>query len=150
LAIWNSDDADLVEGNWSPSDVEGLEGNNFIAYEHISKTVFNVTKHQPVPISLKRKEFQYWNVIPLKNKCAVIGLLDKYNAQGTVVALVNRPGILKVKIMEAGSLGIVIPSKPKELFLNGELYEGEWTYKDVLLKINIDNKNKEIEVTVVY
>jgi len=35
--------------------------------------------------------------------------------------MVNRLGVLKVKMMEAGSLGIVIPSIPKELFLNGEL-----------------------------
>ena len=100
------------------------------------------------PVKLHRKEFEYWNIVPLKNECAVIGLLEKYNAPGTVIATVYKPGELMTSIKGSGNLGVIVPTKPEKIFVNGKIFDGKWNYKDMFLTISIKNSDETGDTNV--
>ncbi|MCT4602627.1 MAG: hypothetical protein N4A59_06975 [Marinifilum sp.] len=149
LAIFNADDSDFVEGNWKVNDVDGLKGNDFVAYEYKSKTLKIVSAEDRVPINLDRLDFQYWNVIPLDKKAVVIGLLNKLNARAAVESEVIKDGKLVALLHEGGHIGMVIPQKPKNILIDGKVCKDNWHWNDQLLEINYPSM-QEVKVEVEY
>lgn len=149
LGIWNTDDEDKINGSWSASDVEELSGDNFVAYEHISNKLLFIDRDQEVPVELGRLKYEYWNIVPMNNECAVIGLVNKFNSPGTIIASVIRPNSVNIKLEEGGDLRLVIPNSPKEVLVDG-VAKTDWSYNNKLLSIDIDNNDKNIIVAINY
>lgn len=148
LAIWNSDDSDEVSGEWSPKLIDGLQGDSFAAFKHGSEEIKIIDMESTLPISLKRMGYEYWNIVPMTDRCAVIGLIDKYNACGTVLATTFREGTIGTTISEGGKVGIVIPNSPKKIEVDGERLNDNWSYSNNLLIVDYSSSNSfNIEVT---
>lgn len=142
LAIFNTDDAEQVVGSWTPSDITGLQGKQFAAYKHGTEKVELIEDNAVIPVNLKRLAFEYWNVVPLKDRYAVIGVLNKFNSRSTVLSEVINVNKISATIAEGGEIGIVLPVRPKDIWVNGKVFTGNIKYGENLLVIEYDSKEE--------
>jgi len=86
IAAFNlSADNKSVIGTVSPSDVDGLTGEEFAVYEHFSKEFKVVSYHEKLELELTDNDsFKLYVVIPLENGCGIIGRTDKFISPKTV------------------------------------------------------------------
>lgn len=79
-----------VCGTVSPSDINGLSGDEFAVYEHFSKTLHILKKDEKLEIALKDiNEFKLFVVVPIKNGFAAIGRTDKFISPKTIKGVYN-------------------------------------------------------------
>ncbi len=118
VAVFNLDENDAsVTGTVSPSDVEGLYGEEFAVYEHFSKELHILKAGEKMDITLKdRSEFKLYVIVPMKDGFAAIGRTDKFISPKTVKSVSDG----KVELVEAGPYAVVengelhIQNKTKE------------------------------------
>jgi hypothetical protein len=144
LGIWNVADKDHVTGSFAPSDVYGLKGDKFLVYEYFSGKVDILDYNQTIPVTLDRMGYKYYNIVPINNALAVLGLINKYNAPATIRKQFIVANELTIVIPEGGTLGVYckkpISVKVDELVLDVKNYN----WQEGLLKINID-KNGNVK-----
>ena len=100
LAVFNIDaENNSVSGTISPSDIDGLVGDEFAVYEHFSQEVRILNNDESFEIKLDNNdEFKLYIIAPLVNGSGVIGRTDKFISPKTVSF--NRKG--KYEIVEDG------------------------------------------------
>jgi raffinose synthase len=148
LGVWNCADADEVAGSISPADVHDLNGEKFIVYEHFSGEYKICDKQTVMPVSLKRMKYALYYIAPIKNGMAPLGLLNKYNAPATIKKYQSTKTEIKITLLEGGKLGVIVPSKPKQIFVNKKIQK-EFIFNDRLLTIHVQpENNKPVEVEV--
>ncbi len=105
IAAFNIDSQnDEVAGKISPSDVEGLKGQEFALYEHFSKTLKCIKRNESLDITLLNNEdYKLYVIVPLKNGNGVIGNINKYISPKTF----RQSQDLKFKPSEKGSYAFV-------------------------------------------
>ena len=123
LAVFNAADADQVEGTVSPADINGLEGESFAVYEFYSQELTVMKKSQSKNIMLDRMGNQYYNIVPIKNGVALIGLVNKYNAPKTIVSSQIRKNKVELTLQEGGTFKAFLPSMPVLVTVNDTLLE---------------------------
>ena len=86
IALYNLDaENGMVEGTVSPTDVEGLCGEEFALYEYFSKTLQIVKGHEKIDVRLENNDdYRLYIIVPLKNGRGVIGKVDKFISPKTV------------------------------------------------------------------
>ncbi len=86
LEIFNLDaDSKSVSGSFSPSSVEGIEGEEFAVYEHFSKSLSILKADEETEVTLKdNDDFRLYIIVPLKNGNGFIGKTDKFISPKTV------------------------------------------------------------------
>lgn len=93
-----------VHGFISPSDVNGIEGNEFVVYEHFSKEYHIITKKEKIEITLKdSKDYKLYIIVPIIDDFAVIGRTDKFISSKTVKSVKGR----SVELWEDGECAVV-------------------------------------------
>lgn len=93
-----------VCGTISPSDINGLSGDEFAVYEHFSKTLHILKKDEKLDITLKDiNEFKLFVVVPIENGFAAIGRTDKFISPKTVKGVYNN----NIKLTEPGEYAYV-------------------------------------------
>lgn len=100
MAVFNLDKNDeKVTGSISPSEIDGLMGEEFAVYEHFTKN-FKVLKfNETLDLTLKdRNEFRLFTVVPLKDGFAPIGRIDKFISPATVKAVRGK----EIELVEDG------------------------------------------------
>lgn len=97
-----------VSGSVSPSDVPGLVGETFAAYEHFTGKVTIVGKNDRIPVELSDHDaYALYVFIPYEDNFAAIGLLDKFISPAGITAQVGKD----VTLYEAGRYGYVQDGK---------------------------------------
>ena len=140
LGVWNTDDADEVSGTISPSDVNGLEDGNYVVYDYFSKSVAVQQVSDSIPLTLKRKGYKLYGVVPLKNDIALIGLINKYISAKAIKSQHIKSDAVEVTLHEGGTFGAFLPTKPKEIMVNGKSIDDEsWSFANNLFIIDIDS-----------
>ena len=97
LAVFNiSDDwNENVCGEISPSDIEGLSGENFAVYEHFSKELKILKYSQSLKTELNGKDdFRLYIIVPIRDGFAPIGRIDKFISPKTIKCIYNKQIIL--------------------------------------------------------
>lgn len=86
VAVFNLDEKERkVSGVVSPSDIEGIKGDEFAVYEHFSKELKILKRDEGLEIVLDNAdEFRLYIVVPLKDGFAPIGRIDKFISPKTV------------------------------------------------------------------
>jgi raffinose synthase len=139
LGVWNMADADTVSGFVSAADIEGLEGDKFVAFEHFSRQFQSVDKSTQLPIGLARMGCQLYYFLPVVKNVAVIGLLEKYNAPGTVSSIEVLDNSVSLKVADYGTLALVTPAKPNSVKVNGG--DVDYTFENGLCCVQIPHVN---------
>ncbi len=80
LAVFNLDGGNKsVNGTVSPSDIEGITGEEFGIYEHFSKELVIKSFGESFDITLKdNDDFKLFVIVPLKEGNAAVGRIDKF------------------------------------------------------------------------
>ncbi len=96
IAAFNLDESGCVaKGTVSPSDVEGLEGDEFVVYEHFSREWRVMKKKDAFDISLNDiDDFRLYVIVPIVDGFAPIGRTDKFISPKTVKYVHGRDVVL--------------------------------------------------------
>jgi len=148
LGIWNCADAESVKGSFSPSDVHGIKGEQFAVYEYFSKKLTLAGRETEVPVSLRRLGYQLHYVVPLVEGNAVIGLVNKYNAPGTVLQSTVSAKAMKATLYEGGPFAAVAARTPESVKVDGRRIP--FTYKGGLITATVPlsggHQRREVEI----
>lgn len=115
IAVFNiSEENKEVSGTVSPSDIEGICGDEFAIYEHFSRELKLLKKDESFEIILKNSdEFKLYVVVPMVNGFAPIGRTDKFISPKTIKYV--KDGSIELK--EIGEYAYV---KDRELIIEGK------------------------------
>ena len=86
LAVFDFDAENrAVTGSVSPNDISGIQGDEFVLYEHFSREYTILKKDETMNISLKNQDdYKLYIIIPLENGFAAIGRIDKFLSPKTI------------------------------------------------------------------
>lgn len=113
IAVFNiNKDENPVNGTVSPSEVYGLEGEEFAVYEHFSKELLILKKNEKFNVKLDTiNDYKLYIIVPLKDGFAPIGRTDKFISPKTVRGVFGG----KVELTEPGEYAYV---ENKKLVIN--------------------------------
>ncbi|SHJ47067.1 Raffinose synthase or seed imbibition protein Sip1 [Arenibacter nanhaiticus] len=152
IGAWNTVDKDLVTGTISPSDVHSIKGNKFAVYEHFSQKLKTLERNESMPVQLGRMGYALYNIVPIENDIALIGLVDKYLSQKTIISQSIEQGTIKVNLRASGKFAGLLPKEPVSIWVNdNELASDTWSYQGGLFVVSIPKVNFEaqpIELTI--
>ncbi len=105
MAVFNLDSQNRsVVGKLSPSDIDGLEGEEFAVYEHFSGELKILSREESFELELKNiDEFKLYVVCPITDGFAAIGRIDKFISPATVKAVRGK----EIELVENGSYAYV-------------------------------------------
>jgi len=115
MAVFNAADADLVEGTVSPADIQGLEGESFVAYEFYSGDLTILKKDEQKKVTLNRMDNEYYNFVPIEKGVSLIGLVNKYNAPKTIIRSEIKKNQIKVQLLDGEFASFVKSGDGKEM-----------------------------------
>lgn len=105
IAAFNlNEENKAVKGKISPSDVDGIEGDEFAVYEHFSREVKILKKDESFDLCLNNADdFKLYVVVPVLNGFAPIGRTDKFISPKSIKSVNGR----KVELFENGEFACV-------------------------------------------
>lgn len=108
IAVFNLNPDSAVSGSISPSNIEGLSGEEFVVFEHFSREYKIVSKNESIDITLNnRDEFKLYNIVPIVDGFAPIGDITKFIAPKTIKAQIGE----NVQLFESGTYAYVKDGK---------------------------------------
>ncbi len=147
LGVWNVADANAVSGQISPADVYGIQGDDFIVYEYFSKQHWDLKRREELAVELPRMGTKLFFIVPKEAEAAVLGLVDKYNAPGTVVNKRISQGGLEATVADHGRFSAIVPRSPKSVEVDGQ--QRAYEFVDKLLTVEIPAEDVRKNHTVV-
>ena len=104
VAVFNLNNKNKkVSGTISPSDVEGISGEEFVVYEHFSKSAVLLKKDETLGVTLNdNDDFKLFIVVPLKDGFAPIGRVDKFISPKSIKAVNGK----EVELYENGTYAV--------------------------------------------
>ncbi|MGE5427405.1 MAG: Sip1-related alpha-galactosidase [Methylococcaceae bacterium] len=147
LAVFNAADADQVEGTISPSEIKSLKGESFAVHEFYSGELSVMQKNEQKKFTLNRMDNEYYNIVPIENGVALLGLVNKYNAPKTILSSDIKKKRIEVHLMDGevtsfvkstdgnemsvknigGTFKALLPSEPSEVIVNNKPIQ-DYTY----------------------
>jgi raffinose synthase len=125
-----------VSGELRAGDVDGIEGQRFAVLEYFSHRLKQVGRDDVLPLQLAPNQAELYWVVPIEHGAAVFGLLDKYIAPRTVLARNDDGRILRIDVVEGGTLGVALDRAPQSVRVDGQPSVPTWSHG--LLKITVD------------
>ena len=109
IAVFNFDgDNNAVTGSVSPSDVYGIQGDEFVLYEHFSGECTILDRNDKIDITLKNHdEYKLYIVVPVTNGFAPIGRIDKFISPKTIKSVIGE----SIELREDGDYAYVKDGK---------------------------------------
>jgi raffinose synthase len=151
LGVWNTADAERVEGSFRPSDARGVQGRHFAVFEHFSRQWRLCGRNEEIPLRLGRMECRLYWIVPVRYGAALFGLIDKYNAPGTILRQTLGKKEIRVVLVQGGDFAAVLPKAPKSVFVNGAgRPENSYSFRRGLFEIQLPSgegrENPEIRI----
>jgi len=139
LAAWNVDRFYRpIKAEFSPSDVEGIKGEQFAVYEQFSKKLMVLGRDETFPVRLGSWDVKLYSIVPIQNGFAPIGLVNKFVSPAAILEVKQEQGRAMVRLVESGTFAAYCAKAPKEIMLNhAALSSGAISYSDGLLKIDL-------------
>lgn len=149
IALFNArDGGGDVAGALSPSDVEGIKGNEFIVYEHFSGRVQKLSLDGRIRVALPEYGVQIYSIIPVSCGVVPIGLIDKFISYHAVEKFSSDGSSAKIRLRDGGVFAAYMEKAPVSASLNGVILASDkWVFDDNLLRIPIPSGSAvEIEI----
>jgi len=116
-----------VEGTVSPADVEGdwsargeLAAGEFAVYAHYAGTLTKVDYQAELPVRLAALTAEVFTVVPVDQGVAPIGLADKLNSAGAIVAKAWEGKTYRVVLRDGGRFVAFSEQRPSAVLVDGE------------------------------
>ncbi|MEL7145125.1 MAG: Sip1-related alpha-galactosidase, partial [Bacteroidota bacterium] len=149
LGVWNMADIEKVSGTVSASDIADIAGEDFMVYEYFSKRHWKISKSEQIDVELPRMGTKLFFFIPVTHDAAPFGLIDKYNAPGTIVEQSVTGNSMTVEVADHGVFSAVVPKSPVSASVDGA--STTYNYEDGLITVKSPaievRKNHKVSVT---
>ena len=110
-----------LKGDYGVSDIEGLDGERFLAYEHRSEKLTTCQLDERFEIELEEGDWELVTFAPIEKGFAVVGLADKLNSSGAVLGRVwMTERECRIRIADGGLLRCWSKRSPSEVRVKGE------------------------------
>ncbi len=121
----------FIQGQVSPSDVPGLEGEEFAVYAHEAGTLRRCRRDEQIAISLREFEHEVFTISPVLRGVAPIGLTEKYNSAGVFLFVdFSREDICVLALEELDSPFLVFSERaPRRVLLRGTAVVRDITFR---------------------
>ncbi len=146
LVLFNLADADAVNGTFKPSDVAGLEGEDFALYDYFSGTLQTAKRADSFAVNLSRMGYGLRYVVPVINGFAAFGSVNKYNAPATILTEARTAKNVTVQLYEGGNFKAYCKTKPAHVLVNGKAMP--FSFFGSLLTMNIPVQLKKPMVKI--
>lgn len=105
IAVFNLDAENRsVSGYISPMDIDGINGEDYVIYEHFSRKHFIVKKDEKIKLSLKNSdEFRLYIVVPIVDGFAAIGRTDKFISPKSIKSVSHK----NIELIEDGEYAYI-------------------------------------------
>lgn len=110
---------EAIKGSVSSSDIEGMEGESCIVYEHFSGRTRLLQKGASLNFELAPAGKELFLFAPIDGDFAVIGLLDKFLSLRAVEGVEMSPQGVRILLREAGRLGFFSAKKVASVTMAG-------------------------------
>ena len=144
----NENERRTITGTVAPSDVPGLAGNDFVGFAQRSGKLWRCNRDERVPMTLGEADWEIVSFAPVERGVAVLGLADKLNSTGAVMAKHwNRDGSLTVTLRDGGDFLAWSKSPPKQILSNGK--ELRYNFDSITGKLSCRvqlNRRTEIKI----
>ena len=149
LTVWNMSDCDKVTGRFSPSDIDGLQGEKFVVYDYCSKQAIIAGLTDKLPIDLERMGYALYHIYPYSSTVTPIGLMDKYNCGGTIISLKSSDENIEIEVGDSGIFAAYSSKIPQIVEVNG--HKTKFEYKDNLIVLEVPStKDREVHTIRIY
>lgn len=109
----------LISGSVRAADVEGLVGEDFIAYRHSTGEMTRCQRCEALPVSLPTYGYEIFTFVPIEEGVAPIGLADKYNSAGAIYASgITRAGEHEIVLRDGGDFVAWCVARPSQVLVD--------------------------------
>jgi len=145
VALWNVDRFERrIKADVSPSDVNGIEGEEFALYEHFTGELNVAGRDDSIETRLSRWGVRLYMVVPVEEGFAAIGLSDKYLSIGTVLGVKRNRGATTVSLAEPGRFVAYCNRMPSSVSVGGtSVPAGRVSLEGGLLQVELDGLDLE-------
>jgi len=134
LKIWNENEGtgvvgvfnacvreekDPIVGFVSPADVPPLAGNDFAVWLHHEARVVRCARDGRVPLVLDTLGAEVATIAPIVDGFAPLGLADKLNGGGAIIAQRRNDGVHHVTLRDGGPFVAYAERAPSRVFVDG-------------------------------
>src|SRR5690606_28995370 len=95
-----------------PSDIPGLSGDQFLAYDSLQKTARILGRDDSIYVELGENDVSLFAMVPLEPLFTPVGLMDKLVPTDAVLGLWRKERGAAVSLREGGRFGFWCESKP--------------------------------------
>ncbi len=134
LGVMNLCNCEL-EGTASPSDVYGIEGDDFIVFGFRDKALHRLSLKEKISVKYSVYGGDLLTVAPIVNGVAVIGLEGKMNGSAAVSELSFENGVIDAEVIGNGTLKLFAEKPVKALRING--CEKEFSLESSVISVKI-------------
>lgn len=106
-----------------PSDIPGLSGDQFLAYDSLQKTARILGRDDSIYVELGENDVSLFAMVPLEPLFTPVGLMDKLVPTDAVLGLWRKERGAAVSLREGGRFGFWCESKPVKVLANGQRLE---------------------------
>ena len=124
-----------LEGTVSPSDVYGINGNDFIMFGFKDKTVHRLSLNDKINVKYPVYGGDLLTVSPVVNGAAIIGLEGKLNGSAAVSEFNFENGNIDVTVNGSGTLKLFSEKPVKSVKVNG--CETEFVFENSVICVKI-------------
>jgi raffinose synthase len=123
VGVFNARDVEgdnVVSGSVGPSDVPGLDGNDFALFLVRKDQLSRCTREERLVISLDTLEAEIATITPLERGVGAIGLRDKLNGGGAVLQQGFEGATYVVELVDGGQFLAFTAERPRAVLADGE------------------------------
>ncbi len=140
---------DSVAGYFKPNEIPALTAEQYAVYEYSGKHFYLVHRDETVPYKLyTKKPYKLFYLAPASHGCAVIGLINKYNAPAAVLKYNITSGDVAATIYEGGKFLAFVRKKPASVKVNGKEFPYDFNAGLLTIEIPVDETPKPVEINI--
>jgi raffinose synthase len=109
-----------IDGTLAPSDVPDLGGKAFAAFAHRANRIWRTDRTSRLPLSLPQGGWEIISYSPIRDGFAALGLADKLNSTGAIVACEATGDGWTLRLRDGGTLIAWSEKAPQQILANGE------------------------------
>lgn len=138
---------DEVKGSVSPSDVPGLQGEQFVLYEHFSGEMKLMRSNEYHNFVLQPAQCALYLFIPVAGAATPIGLTDKYVAVDAVSHVKSEGATVSFQLKEGGKFRFMSGGREVAVDVNGKSLPAALVSKH-LYEVDIPNLEEKLQVVL--
>jgi raffinose synthase len=137
-----------VESSWSPSELSGIEGEQFAVYQQQTEILQVMQLYEQNSLTLSMAGYELISCTPIRHRLAPLGLLDKFNSAAAVIDWLAFEHVHHIVLKEGGDqIGIYTEVCPNVVKVDGCETTFHYDGLSGLLTLSAD-KGKRVAIEV--